>query len=121
MKNKKCINCNKRLENSTENFCQECMKEFSDQGIKIENDLEEITPLIDDLSEEITISMFEEYWKENKLEIKVLSKKEIALEMFYEGICEALSLAALTGMPKEHYEDLIAQVKFINFFEKVHK
>lgn len=118
MKTKKCLNCNIKLENNTENFCEACIGNFSKKNLKIEYGLEEITPLINHLSEEITNSIFEKFWKENKRKIKDLSKKEIAIQMYFEGLSEALGLSALSGMPKEFYENLLFQVKFVNFLER---
>ena len=118
MKIKKCLNCNVRLENNTENFCIDCIDDFSNNGVKIDQDLMEITPLIEELSEKITNNVFEDLWKENKTDIKELSKKDLAILMFYNGLSEALSLSALTGMPKEYYENLIVQVNFVNFMER---
>ena len=79
--------------------CPSCNKAFADVKIPVPHGEED--ELINELTECIGDETFEEIWNEGKQELKELSKKDLAQEMFYTGIGQGFAFLNDIGVPPE--------------------
>jgi hypothetical protein len=86
----------------TKLFCEKCNKNFQDVKMKFfpEPD-EETKSLVEEIATNITKETFDEVWSIAKNEVKGLSKRELASEMFFSGTSQAFAFLHLFGVPKE--------------------
>ena len=87
------IDCPKNMLKSKKHACYDCFKKIGDEipakevgKIHVDFDMgqfEEDMPSF--LAENATATTFPEIWKMHKIEIKKMSKKEMAKEMFFRG------------------------------------
>ena len=91
-----CFNCFRTL--------PEKMKDISPGKLHIDIPLNEADGINEFIAEDITERIFPQFWRENKEELKLMSKKDVAREMFASGVLSALDSINKT-MEKETIND----------------
>lgn len=87
------IDCPKNMLKSKKHACYDCFKKIGDEipakevgKIHVDFDMEQFEEDMPSfLAENATAATFPEIWKRHKIEIKNMSKKEMAKEMFFRG------------------------------------
>lgn len=84
--------------------CAKCDKTFTDMKFPFHPTDEKTETLISDIATNITNDNFADIWADVKKDLKDLSKRKIAEEMFHAGLGQAFTFLTDMGMPRELLE-----------------
>lgn len=102
------MDCPENMLSAETHICADCTDEMTgdDNPLEAFGEFAETMKYVDGIVNELTELKLAGIWKEDKEELKNMTRKELAREMLREGIGEAFMLLATTGFPKEEFARL---------------
>lgn len=102
------MDCPEKMLNAENYLCADCTDELDEEENPLEScgEFAENMEYVDKIVNELTELKLTDIWKNDKEELKEMSRKDLAREMLHEGMGSVFFILVSMGFPKEEFARL---------------